>query len=134
MQKTVSGFAAWGMPKGSGMNLIKIAGMVMAFVLVEAQAAEPAVINLSCDGTMASSGDPTETTEPKFPNHFAKRTAKRSRSLALSSWQANRPPKHLPGSGIDQITGAELKFGRLRSHLSVPISQSNPDRMPGRYS
>ena len=83
MQKTVSWFAAWGIPKGSGMNLIKIAGMVMAFVLVEAQAAEPAVINLSCDGTMASSGDPTETTEPKFPNHFAKRTAKRSRSLAL---------------------------------------------------
>ena len=32
MQKTVSWFAAWGIPKGSGMNLIKIAGMVMAFV------------------------------------------------------------------------------------------------------
>ncbi len=29
-----------------------------------AQAAEPMVVNLSCDGTMAIVGDPTETKEP----------------------------------------------------------------------
>ena len=47
-------------------NIVKITAMMLALLLAghSAQAAEPTVVNLSCDGTMAIVGDPTETKEP----------------------------------------------------------------------
>ena len=47
-------------------NIVKLAGVTLALALAGhyAQAAEPTVVNLSCDGTMAIVGDPTETKEP----------------------------------------------------------------------
>jgi hypothetical protein len=47
-------------------NIVKLTAMVVALALAGrcAQAAEPTVINLSCDGTMTIVGDPTQTKEP----------------------------------------------------------------------